>query len=96
MNGGAILSHVIHRTMPWMAATLDGLVKETGAVFEAKFVLPWSFSEEAAENRQDEMSPRMRGLIAGLYEDWIAATPLPRASLRSATNARSGLVRCTT
>src|SRR5215471_11727206 len=23
------------------------------------------------ENRQDEMSPRMRGLIAGLYEDWI-------------------------
>jgi hypothetical protein len=25
----------------WMAATLDGLVKETGAVFEAKFLLPW-------------------------------------------------------
>ena len=23
------------------------------------------------ENRQDEISPRMRGLIAGLYEDWI-------------------------
>src|ERR1700748_1747456 len=23
------------------------------------------------ENRQDEMSPRMRGLIAGLYEDWL-------------------------
>jgi transposase len=23
------------------------------------------------ENRQDEMSSRMRGLIAGLYEDWI-------------------------
>jgi hypothetical protein len=36
-----------------MAATLDGLVKETGAVFEAKFMLPWSFSEEAAaENLQ--------------------------------------------
>jgi hypothetical protein len=31
-----------------MAATLDGLIKETGAVFEAKFMLPWSFSEEAA------------------------------------------------
>jgi predicted phage-related endonuclease len=39
---------VVHRTIPWMAATLDGLVKETGAVFEAKFMLSWSFSEEAA------------------------------------------------
>src|SRR4051812_10642274 len=28
--------HAIHRTIPWMAATLDGLVKETRAVFEAK------------------------------------------------------------
>ena len=37
-----------HRTIPWMAATLDGLVKQTGAVFEAKFMLPWSFSEQAA------------------------------------------------
>jgi transposase len=24
------------------------------------------------ENRQDEISPRMRGLIAGLYEDWVS------------------------
>jgi hypothetical protein len=31
-----------------MAATPDGQVKETGAVFEAKFMLPWSFSEEGA------------------------------------------------
>jgi hypothetical protein len=31
--------------------TLDGLVKETGAVFEAKFMLPWSFSEEAAAEK---------------------------------------------
>src|ERR1700686_4842192 len=43
-----IQRHAIHRSIPWMAATLDGLVKETGAVFEAKFMLPWSFSEEAA------------------------------------------------
>ena len=35
----------------WMAATLDGVVKETGAVFEAKFMLPWSFSEEAAAEK---------------------------------------------
>jgi len=40
--------HVIHRSLPWMAATLDGLIKTTNAVFEAKFMLPWSFSEEAA------------------------------------------------
>src|ERR1700675_185965 len=46
-----IQRHAIHRTMPWMAATLDGLVKETGAVFEAKFMLPWSFSEEAAAEK---------------------------------------------
>jgi hypothetical protein len=31
-----------------MGATLDGVVSETGAVFEAKFMLPWSFSEEGA------------------------------------------------
>jgi hypothetical protein len=34
-----------------MAATLDGLVAETGAVFEAKFMLPWSFSERAAAEK---------------------------------------------
>ena len=35
----------------WMAATLDGIVEGTGAVFEAKFMLPWSFSEEAAAEK---------------------------------------------
>jgi hypothetical protein len=34
-----------------MAATLDGRVEGTGAVFEAKFMLPWSFSEEAAAEK---------------------------------------------
>ncbi len=34
-----------------MVATLDGLVKGSGAVFEAKFMLPWSFSEEAAAEK---------------------------------------------
>ena len=32
----------------WMAATLDGFINEIDAVFEAKFMLPWSFSEEVA------------------------------------------------
>jgi predicted phage-related endonuclease len=56
--------HTVHRTMLWMAATLDGLVKETGAVFEAKFMLPWSFSEEAAaEKHMAQLQHNM--LVAG-------------------------------
>src|SRR5229473_4533920 len=31
---------VKHSAIPWMAATLDGIVEGTGAVFEAKFMLP--------------------------------------------------------
>ena len=34
-----------------MAATLDGFVNDLDAVFEAKFALPWSFSEEAAAEK---------------------------------------------
>src|SRR5947208_4913590 len=43
--------HVKHSAIPWMAATLDGIVEGTAAVFEAKFMLPWSFSEEAAAEK---------------------------------------------
>jgi predicted phage-related endonuclease len=42
---------VEHSAIPWMVATLDGIVEGTGAVFEAKFMLPWSFSEEAAAEK---------------------------------------------
>jgi predicted phage-related endonuclease len=42
---------VLHPVSRWMAATLDGMVEGTGAVFEAKFMLPWSFSEEAAPEK---------------------------------------------
>jgi predicted phage-related endonuclease len=42
---------VRHSATPWMAATLDGIVEGTKAVFEAKFMLPWSFSEEAAAEK---------------------------------------------
>ena len=42
---------VQHPVLRWMAATLDGVVDATGAVFEAKFMLPWSFSEEAAAEK---------------------------------------------
>src|SRR5215813_3239385 len=48
---GDVQSLVKHSAIPWMAATLDGIVEGTGAVFEAKFMLPWSFSEEAAAEK---------------------------------------------
>ena len=38
----AVQRRVQHPIVRWMAATLDGMVKTTGAVFEAKFMLPWS------------------------------------------------------
>jgi predicted phage-related endonuclease len=40
-----------HPVIRWMGATLDGVVAETGTVFEAKFMLPWSFSEEGAAEK---------------------------------------------
>ena len=46
-----IQKRVRHPALHWMAATLDGRVEATGAVFEAKFMLPWSFSEEAAAEK---------------------------------------------
>src|SRR5712691_2153213 len=46
-----IQKRVQHPVIRWIAATLDGVIQETGAVFEAKFMLPWSFSEEAAAEK---------------------------------------------
>ena len=46
-----IQRHIRHPVLRWMAATLDGQVEGTGAVFEAKFMLPWAFSEEAAAEK---------------------------------------------
>jgi predicted phage-related endonuclease len=33
---------VRHKTLKWIGATLDGMVEEEAAVFEAKFMLPWA------------------------------------------------------
>jgi predicted phage-related endonuclease len=46
-----VQSWIRHPVIRWMAATLDGTVEATGAVFEAKFMLPWSFTEEAAAEK---------------------------------------------
>jgi predicted phage-related endonuclease len=40
-----------HPVLRWMGATLDGIIAGSGTVFEAKFMLPWSFSEEAAAEK---------------------------------------------
>ena len=54
-NTGQTVECVQHRlrhpVLRWMGATLDGIVAGSGAVFEAKFMLPWSFSEEAAAEK---------------------------------------------
>ena len=51
-NTGQVLTDVQrqirHPALRWMAATLDGRIEATRAVFEAKFMLPWSFFENAA------------------------------------------------
>jgi predicted phage-related endonuclease len=42
---------VRHPVIRWMGATLDGFIGASESVFEAKFMLPWSFSEEAAAEK---------------------------------------------
>jgi predicted phage-related endonuclease len=46
-----IQKRVRHPALRWMAATLDGRIEGSDVVFEAKFMLPWSFSEEAAAEK---------------------------------------------
>jgi len=54
-NTGQIITdiqrRIRHPALRWMAATLDGRLEGSGAVFEAKFMLPWSFSEAAAAEK---------------------------------------------
>src|SRR3984885_9942905 len=54
-NTGQVITdvqrHAKHPVLGWMAATLDGRVEGSGAMFEAKFMMPWSFSEEGAAEK---------------------------------------------
>src|SRR5438876_2266915 len=51
-NTGHVITEVQrrvqHPVIRWMAATLDGMVEQTGAVFEATFMLPGACSEVVA------------------------------------------------
>jgi len=63
-NTGQIVECIQHRlrhpVLRWMGATLDGIIAGSGAVFEAKFMLPWSFSEEgAAEKHMAQLQHNM-------------------------------------
>jgi hypothetical protein len=55
-----------------MGATLDGIVDPSGAVFEAKFMLPWTFTEEgAAEKHMAQLQHNM----------WVANARLAALSI---------------
>src|SRR5674476_585143 len=52
---------VQHPVPKWMAATLDRVVEPSGSIFEAKFMLPWTFAEEgAAEKHMAQLQHNMR------------------------------------
>ena len=66
---------VFHPVKRWMAATLDGMVEATGAIFEAKFMLPWAFSEEAAaEKHMAQLQPSTLRGPAHETTAWLAVT----------------------
>jgi hypothetical protein len=54
-NTGQVIADVQkrirHPALHWMVATIDGRIEGSDAVFEGKFMLPWSFSEEAAAEK---------------------------------------------
>jgi hypothetical protein len=61
-----------------MAATLDGVVAGTRAVYEAKLMLPWSFSEEAVTEKYVAQLPRRVRLDAnGRAARWCRLTGDP-------------------
>jgi predicted phage-related endonuclease len=68
-NSGQVITDVQklvrHPTVRWMAATLDGRVEGTGAVFESKFMLPWAFSEEAAAEKYMPQLQHNMWVVAG-------------------------------
>jgi predicted phage-related endonuclease len=92
-----IQRRAVHRTISWMTATLDGLVKETGAVFQAEFMLRRSLPEEtAADEHMAKLQHNM--LVASAkksvlsiingggkwIELWIDADPIYQTNLVAA------------
>ena len=86
-NTGYVITQVQrqvqHPVIRWMAATLDGMVEGTGAVFEAKFMLPWSFSEEAAAE------PRHASSRSSRHEPRCTRRSRERCSKKMPTGSRA-------
>jgi predicted phage-related endonuclease len=60
-----------HPRVEWIGATLDGMVAAETAVFEAKFMLPWSFSEEsAADKHMPQLQHNM--LVSGTRRSYLS------------------------
>ena len=87
-NTGQVLTdiqrQIRHPALRWMAATLDGRVEASGAVFEAKFMLPWAFSEEAAA---EKYMPQLQRVVAARTA--VLSAPLSRDIYRSASGYRA-------
>ncbi len=90
----------VHRSIDFMTATLDGRIKDSLDVFESKFMLPWSFSEEAAASKhmaqlQHNMlvagsSRAVLSIINGggrWVEIWVDADPIYQTLLIAAEKA---------
>jgi predicted phage-related endonuclease len=100
---GAVQRCVSHPKLEWMGATLDGLVPDTGAVFEAKFMRAWNFAEDVAADKhmvqlQHNMLVARRPPRLRLNPDggakWVSieveADPRTRPSRRPTTFVPSG------
>src|SRR5271169_5780192 len=77
---------VQHPVKRWMAATIDGMVEGVDAVFEAKFMLPWSFSEEAAAEKH--MAASVVGGGGGLGSQEPCGQEYPDGSRRRQRGGR--------
>src|SRR5262245_28331487 len=69
---------VKHSAIPWMVATLDGTVEGTGAVFESKFMLPWSFREEAAAEKYMAQVQHNMWVTLDIVRKTLGSTRSPR------------------
>jgi hypothetical protein len=103
-NTGYVITQVQrrvqHPVIRWMAATLDGMVEQTGAVFEAKFMLPWSFSEViAAEKYMPQVQHNMwvmnaKAAVLSIINGWRSPSrPIPSTST-SCSRPRKKFWRC--
>ena len=62
---------VRHPKLDWMGATLDGMVSDEAAVFEAKFMLPWNFAEDvAADKHMPQLQHNM--LVTGARRAYLS------------------------